>query len=265
MPEFKLTRYRIRTEGAGRGPAQPFSAVLLSDLHNDSYGSANSRLLQAIRSEKPEAVFVTGDMLTATLEPQRDSALALMDQLTKEYPVYYVNGNHESKEKKRTADSADARESYSEAIRGYGVHLLENSCVRTEIRRMPVTIWGLELPLDYYQRFRRLPLDAEQVAEFLGGPDEGRYNILLAHQPLYFDAYARWGADLTLSGHLHGGLVRLPYLGGVVSPQFSLFPRYDRGLYAKYGRKLVVSAGLGGHSVLVRVNNPPELVVLDFT
>ena len=87
MSEFKVTRYRIRVNEELRGPQQPFSAVLLSDLHNASYGEGNSILLQAIRTEKPEAIFVSGDMLISTEQPQMDVALALMDELTKQYPV----------------------------------------------------------------------------------------------------------------------------------------------------------------------------------
>lgn len=264
MSDFRIARYRIKTEGTGFGPQKPFSAVLLSDLHNDSYGDANSRLLQAIRNERPEAVFASGDMLTAGSAPQMDAALALMDQLTKEYPVYYVNGNHEYKVRTWEKENTEPGGGYSDAVRGCGVHLLENTCIRAEIQKMPLSIWGLELPWEYYRRCEVPVLTAEHITELLGDPEKGRYNILLAHHPLYFDAYAAWGADLTLSGHLHGGLVRLPYFGGVFSPQCRLFPRYDRGLYTKRGRKMVVSAGLGGHSVLIRVNNPPELVALDF-
>ena len=87
---------------------------------------------------------------------------------------------------------------------------------------------------------------------------------MLAHHPAYFDAYASWGADLTLSGHLHGGMIRLPFVGGLVSPQMRLFPKYDKGLYTKKGKKLIVSAGLANHTVNIRINNPPELVVIDF-
>ena len=73
------------------------------------------------------------------------------------------------------------------------------------------------------------------------------------------------GADLTLAGHLHGGIVRLPYFGGVITPQLRFFPKYDRGLFKRRGKQMVVSAGLGSHSIPIRINNPPELVVLDFT
>ena len=75
----------------------------------------------------------------------------------------------------------------------------------------------------------------EQVTEALGAPKEGCCNVLLAHNPVYFDTYAAWGADLTLSGHLHGGIVRLPLLGGVISPQMKLFPDYTRSLISSVG------------------------------
>lgn len=247
-----------------RSLQQPFSAILLSDLHNVSYGDGNSVLLQAIRSEKPEAVFVTGDMLVSTNEPQMDVALALMDELTKQYPVYYVEGNHEYKVRHYAEVYGGDGEHFFEAIQSFGVHLLKNSCERIDIHRMPVTVWGLELPWQCYRRFRKYELTAAQITELLGEPDKERYNILLVHHPIYFEAYAAWGADLTLAGHLHGGIVRLPYFGGVITPQFRLFPKYDRGIFKRGGKQMVVSAGLGSHSIPLRINNPPELVVLDY-
>ncbi len=265
MSDFKLTRYRIKVNDGLRGPQQPFSAILLSDLHNALYGEGNSVLLQAIRNERPEAVFVAGDMLVATQEPQMDAALALMGELTKQYPVYYVEGNHEYKVRKYAEVYGGDGDRFFEAIQSFGVHLLKNSCERIDLQKMPITVWGLELPWQCYRRFRKNELTAGQITELLGARDEGRYNILLAHNPVYFEAYAAWGAELTLAGHLHGGVIRLPYFGGVVTPQFRLFPKYDRGIFKRRGKLLVVSAGLGSHSIPIRINNPPELVVLDIS
>ena len=126
------------------------------------------------------------------------------------------------------------------------------------------SIWGLELDQSYFRRGRTAQLTSSVIEGLLGKPDEQCYNILLAHHPSYFPAYAVWGADLSLSGHLHGGMIRLPFLGGVVSPQVRLFPKYDKGMYMLDGKKLIVSAGLGNHTVNLRINNPPELVVIDF-
>ncbi|MDY3250628.1 MAG: metallophosphoesterase [Candidatus Choladocola sp.] len=264
MPEFKVTRYKMRIGNEHRRPEQPFSVVFLSDLHNMSYAEGNSLLLQEIRNENPAFICVAGDMLIGGKEPQMDAALALMDELTKQYPVYYANGNHESRMKERPELYGDCYERYSNMIKSFGVHLLENSHAKTEIQRMPVTIWGLELPSEYFSRGRKRELTAEEMEQFLGRPEDDSFHLLLAHNPCYFDAYASWGADLTLSGHLHGGIVRLPFLGGVISPQVRLFPKYDRGMYTESDRKMIVSAGLGNHTINVRINNPPELIVIDF-
>lgn len=265
MPQFKVTHYRVRTGEGRRGPERPFSAVLLCDLHNMSYGENNSELLAQIRNENPAVVFVAGDLLTSTREPQMDAALSLLDELTKKYPVYYANGNHEHRLKLDPDYYADAYERYSTMIKSFGVHLLENTCSRLTVERLDMTVWGLELPKSYFRRGGSREPGVAEIETLLGPkPDDGSFHVLLAHHPGYFSSYAGWGADLTLSGHLHGGIVRLPFFGGVISPQMRLFPRYDRGLYTLDGRRLVVSAGLGSHTVNLRINNPPELVVIDF-
>ena len=86
--------------------------------------------------------------------------------------------------------------------------------------------------------------------------------ILLAHSPLYFDAYAKWGADLTLSGHFHGGTIRLPGLGGVMTPQYQFFLPWCAGIFEKQGHYMAVSRGLGTHSINIRLNNRPQLLVI---
>ena len=95
-----------------------------------------------------------------------------------------------------------------------------------------------------------------------GIPDPEVFHILLAHNPVYFDTYAAWGADLTLSGHLHGGIIRIPGIGGLITPQAQLFPKYDRGLISVNGKYMVVSAGLGEHTVPIRIFNPPQLILI---
>jgi predicted MPP superfamily phosphohydrolase len=83
---------------------------------------------------------------------------------------------------------------------------------------------------------------------------------LLAHNPKYFKSYAAWGADLTLSGHIHGGIVQIPFLGGAVSPQVEFFPKYDAGLFHENDKAMILSRGLGTHTINVRINNTAELV-----
>jgi predicted MPP superfamily phosphohydrolase len=128
-----------------------------------------------------------------------------------------------------------------------------------------IRLTGLDLPPAYYKKRRITPLDAMTIEELAGAAERPYFNVLLAHSPEYFEAYARWGADLTLSGHFHGGIIRLPFIGGVISPYLRLFPKYDKGLYHSYNNEscMVLTAGLGTHTV-PRVNNPPELVLITF-
>lgn len=264
MADFKVTRYRIRADHTGNRPVSPFSVVFLSDLHDMSYGRGNERLLQEIRNQDPEAVFVGGDMIVGTQQPHMHAALSLMDELTKRYPVYCANGNHEHRMYEQPEKYGEAYTAYSEKIRSFGVHLLENEHEKFQIRKMRFTVWGFELSQKYYGRRGKASLRPEQITEKLGRPGDDSFHILLAHHPAYFGAYAAWGADLVLAGHYHGGIVRLPLAGGLISPQLQLLPQYSRGMFVEKGSRMIVSAGLGSHTIKLRVNNPPELVVIDF-
>ena len=138
-----------------------------------------------------------------------------------------------------------------------------NNCRRElHFEGMTVSLSGLEPDYEFYKSFGPR-LDAGIIREKLGDPGTG-YNILLAHHPKYFPAYARWGADLTLSGHLHGGIVRLPGIGGIIGPGPDLLPVYDRGRFREGAASMIVSAGLGTHTIKLRLFNPAELVILDF-
>ncbi|MFR2663848.1 MAG: metallophosphoesterase, partial [[Clostridium] scindens] len=124
-----------------------------------------------------------------------------------------------------------------------------------------ICITGLEIGLDGYRKFGRRPMEEEEIESRVGTADSS-YQILLAHNPAYVAAYRKWGADLILSGHLHGGIVRIPGIGGVIAPDFTLFPKYSGDIYREEDATVVVSKGLGAHSVPIRLLNPAEMVVL---
>lgn len=263
MSEIKTSHYKIRSPLSR--PWQPFSLVLLADLHNASFGPRNERLLQEIRAADPRAVLAAGDMVVAKGKRfQADAAVELLGELTRRYPVFYANGNHEDRLELKKETFGDAYQNYMEEIQSLGVRLLMNTSQQLEINRMKLAIYGYRPDWKYYRHGCREEMTERELTEALGEPDPDVFTILLAHHPSYFKAYARWGADLTLSGHLHGGMVRLPLLGGVVSPGWTLFPKYDHGLYTMGSKKMIVSAGLASHTIKLRLNNPPELVVIDF-
>lgn len=261
MKDFKIVRYQV---SAGKyGFVQRIRIVLLSDLHNQRYGRKNEVLIRAIDRLKPDLVAAAGDMFTPQKERTEFAALHLMEALAEKYPVFYGNGNHEYIMKLDTDFFGVRYERYARGLRKAGVSLLENDYQDLTIKGVPLRIYGLQLPWRFYKRFSYEKLTVEELQKSLGWGTKKRYQILIAHNPMCFPAYEAWGADLTLSGHLHGGFIRLPLVGGILSPQCVPFPKYDRGLFEKDGRCMVVSAGLGTHSHIPRVGNPAELVVVD--
>lgn len=264
LSTFRVRRYREEIPGMERG--SKIRMVFLSDLHGKEYGRENRRLLEQVEREEPDCILVGGDMLTRT-QPETDrTAAALMRRLAAVAPVYAANGNHEQKMKENRRQYQDRYERYRDALMGAGVHLLENETCLFQKGSFQAALTGLEIPLSCYSHFGREKLQTEEIKRRIGEPEGEEYHILLAHNPACMDAYWDWGADLVLSGHLHGGVVRLPLAGGVITPQMQLFPRYSGNMYKRRdGRSCVVSRGLGTHTVNVRLYNMAELVSLSFT
>ena len=123
MSDIKVARYKIRLTREKHTSSAPFTLVFLSDLHNAGYGEGNQNLLAAVRNQSPAAVLVGGDMVTANEKVETSRALSLLDGLTKQYPVYYANGNHECRLKHQPEKYGNAYEKYSSAIKSLGVHL----------------------------------------------------------------------------------------------------------------------------------------------
>ncbi|MBQ8815774.1 MAG: metallophosphoesterase [Lachnospiraceae bacterium] len=257
---FHKVYYRLSSDKISK----PVKFVLLTDLHDKTYGPGNARLLQAICEEQPDGILIAGDMLTArTLEEggYTEVSLALISKLTEQYPVYYGLGNHEAKMSWSRKSFGQQFEQYMKALKDTGAVVLRNQFC--ELQEMPVRIYGLDMERMYYKRLEQNPMQEDYLLQKLGQADKEYYNILLAHNPTYFDQYALWKPDLVLSGHVHGGLVKLPLLGGVISPALKLFPKYDGGKFTKNGATMILSRGLGFHSVGFRMWNPCELVVLE--
>ena len=123
--------------------------------------------------------------------------------------------------------------------------------------------WGLELPIEYYHKPRSPKLKKEVMEEMIGKPEDKGMQILLAHNPKYGKTYFEWGADLILSGHYHGGVVRLSEHYGLSSPQYLFLPPFCCGDFHKGDQHMIVSAGLGEHTIPLRIHNPRELLVID--
>lgn len=235
--------------------------VLLADLHNKSYGEENEKLLSAIADAEPDIILSAGDLMTSVPEKSMEAAEHLVEQLAARYPVYYGNGNHEYRIYHEEEKYGGMGKEYRSVLERCNVRLLENETAQLPL--YGVRIAGLDLSREHYKKFKESELPPSEINALLGACNGDGFTVLIAHNPAFFESYAAWGADLTLSGHVHGGVMRLPFLGGVLSTSFRLFPKYDGGLF-KMGRKtMVVSRGLGSHTIPIRVFNPAELVIID--
>lgn len=250
---FVVRNYEITTDK----DINSFRIVMLSDLHSSSFGKNNSRLSKAVIEQKPDAVVIAGDMYTAVKNENTDCALALLKAFEGKFPVYYANGNHELKARERVDEFGSLYESFKNKI---NVFYLENECITDKSGSL---FYGLDLPFDYYKKFKNIAPGKDGIDNLLGTCDLSRFNILIAHNPEYFEDYSEWGADLVLSGHYHGGLMRLPFLKGVISPRYKLFPHYSYGTYTAKESTMILGCGLGTHTLPIRIFNPGEISVID--
>jgi len=238
----------------------PRTLVFLSDLHDKEFGNGNSRLLEAIRREQPDAVLIGGDTMIAKKgKADLGATKRLLSGLSGLCPIFYGNGNHEQRLQREVKDFGGLYQRFRELLDRYGVVYLQN---RTEEFGGDICISGLDVEKPYYRDFFPEKMQADYLFGRLGAADPERYQILLAHSPLFHQAYGEWGADLSLAGHFHGGTIRLPVLGGVMTPQYQFFLPCCAGTFERDGRHMIVSRGLGTHSINIRFCNLPQVVVI---
>lgn len=256
MNRFVVRKYRVESEKI----KAPYTIVFLSDLHDKSYGKQNAKLIREIDEIDPDMILCGGDMIVATPGKENKNAVALVNALAQNYPVFYAFGNHEFRAQLYPEKYGTMYQDYLSAVRGSGVRFLRNSSAMYEDGFLYVS--GLEIEREYYKRFKTYPMSEGYVEGKIGPVQNDKFHIVLAHNPEYFERYADYGADLILSGHVHGGVVRLPIVGGCASPAIRLFPKYSDGLYVKNEKKMIVSCGLGSHTIPMRIFNPGELTVI---
>jgi uncharacterized protein len=258
---LEVTHYDIKSK---RIPEEfdGVKLVVLADLHNNSYGNNNEILLSKIKDEKPDYIIMAGDMVVNNKPNQTKTPLSLISELSKNYPIYYGIGNHEQSLMPGGRKASPHYETYQNELKKLGVNLLINQQETIVKGNESIRITGLMIGAEYFKKLKQPKLETKYLQKLVGIPANQCYNILIAHNPVYFKQYTEWGSDLTFSGHIHGGIVRLPGLGGVISPQYKFFPKYDAGRFDKEGKTLLVSRGLGMHTIKLRMFNRPELMVV---
>ena len=231
-----------------------FRIVQVSDLHNGEFGRENGRLLELIRAAQPDIIAITGDLIDSR-HTDIPVALAFAERAVEIAPCYYVTGNHESR---MEAEYAQLKA----GLLALGVAVLENE--KVELDRSGETIQLLGVLDPAFETHYRTT-EAATMEKNLASLSQEGYQILLSHRPEFMDLYTQYDIDLVLSGHAHGGQVRLPYIGGLFAPSQGIFPKYDAGLFEEDGTQMLVSRGIGSSIIPLRFNNRPEVVLITLT
>ena len=224
--------------------------AVLGDLHSAFFGEENERLLEAVRAGEPEYIFLVGDLLDAFRDIPEDYAARTAAGLTGIAPTYYVTGNHEW----AIGDVPELKNT----LESQGVTVLSNQFLTLERGGDTVVLAGIDDPNGYADQKSPETVAAEVYAEY-----GDLFWILLAHRNDHFpEQYSLLGADLVISGHGHGGLIRLPFTDGLISTDRTFFPTYTAGLYEKNGSALFVTRGLGNSGPTFRLFNRPEVALV---
>ncbi len=253
--DLEIYKYNVKSEDI---PSEfdNFRIVQISDLHNAEFGENNEKLLLMLKQADADIIAITGDMIDSR-NTDIDVAISFAQKAVNIAPVYYVNGNHESR-------VLGEYEKLKQGLTDAGVTILENSSADITIGDETITLIGINDPT-----FRMELVDdtmeqniAHQLEDMI--PDNDNYKVLLAHRPEYFDVYAG-NVDLVLSGHAHGGQFRIPFIGGLVAPGQGFFPEYYEGSHIKENTEMIVSRGIGNSIIPFRINNKPEIIVAELT
>lgn len=231
-----------------------FTIAHISDLHNAEFGKGNFTLLQKLREEKPDIIVITGDLVDSR-HTDIDIALKFAQNAMDITQVYYVTGNHEARLNEYNKLEAGLKDA--------GVIVLRDEVYRIEKDQEEILLIGLDDPKftlksDWFNE--TLAMVNTKLKNLIA--DSNTFSILLFHRPELFEIYAENNIDLVLSGHTHGGQIRVPFLGALIVPDQGIFPEYDAGLFTSGRTKMIISRGLGNSIIPFRVNNRPELVVV---
>lgn len=258
---IKITEYTINLSGLN-GSAK---VVVISDLHGKEYGKDNSQLLSKISEQRPDAIFVVGDMLD---DRDADNGFSetskLLIELLNIAPVYFSYGNQEKEY------SIDIIDGFMNTITENGVIVLDDTFVDCKIGGQEIRIGGT---MGHAFPFGRTKEEFESSKEYIFLKDMEKTDsptIVLAHMPdtfIFNGAHNYWNnIDLVVSGHTHGGVIQLPFAGGLYSPMQGFFPEYDYGFYMLGEKmKMVITSGLSGYKFIPRFLNSPEICVLNLT
>ena len=250
-----VTHFTVRSSKI----SEPFRIVLVSDLHEHQFGRDNEKLAEKIREQSPDLIVIDGDMINGDSE-NADTAVELVRALKEAAPVYYSFGNHEY------SYMEAGHEDLTEELEAAGAVVLNYQSIDIDVKGNQIRLGGL---YEYgFETGMQSEEENERAIPYLEEyADTDRYLIMCAHRPESFypwDMADQWGIDLVLSGHLHGGQVIIPGVGGLYNSLDGFFPKFDYGQYKLGDSDMVITRGLGSNpKMLPRFNNPPEIAVVE--
>ena len=228
-----------------------YKIVEIADLHNKDW---KDKLISKIEKEKPDIITITGDFIDSE-HTNFEIALEFINKAKDIAPIYYVTGNHEA--------WIDNYEELKKLLIEAGVHVLENENIFLNKNNSKINLVGLQDP-DFIEKTNIKGIQDDIINKKLKPLlDSEYYNIVLCHRPELFETYVSLNVDLALTGHAHGGQIRIPFVGGLIAPNQGFFPKYVEGIYHKNNTDMVVSRGLGNSILPIRINNTPELIVIE--
>ncbi len=219
-----------------------FRIVLIADLHNTRFGKQQERLIKHVIHKKPDLIVFSGDQIDRrryAIEPVLELVAGLKDVA----PMYFITGNHECKSRYGAMTSQ---------------RLIEEGLILLDQRSIPINRENSHI---WLTGIGEKVTSIEEVFQVLKSPTQD-YQILVCHYPHLFDTYVKYGYDLVLAGHAHGGQWRLGRKQGWFAPDQGLLPSYTKGKFIKEKTTMIVSAGLGNSLFPLRINNFPNLVTL---
>ncbi len=230
-----------------------FKVVQLSDVHSKMYADNHEYLVDKVRKSNPDIIVLTGDYFDYAQEVDYiTNSVGLAKKLVSIAPTYYVTGNHEK--------YSNNAEELSLLLTKTGVVDLDNKYIELEKAGSTIELHGVKDPAFNSSMSSDFNYVDAQINELLSRSSEDNFKLLLSHRPELFSLYSDY--NLTLTGHAHGGQVRLPFIGGLVAPNQGFFPKYDSGVYGAKGAIMIVSRGIANSIIPQRIFNRPEIVVI---
>ncbi len=229
-----------------------FRIVQLSDIHNKDFGG---RLSEKVKTLHPDIIVITGDLIDSR---RTDIAVSekLIEELRPVAPIYYITGNHESR--------IESYLSLREMLEKHGVEVLDGKTVQIERDNEHISLTGIDDTTFFGSSVlgEKEILFTQKLKE-LAKNSGNSFSVLLSHRPELIEIYAECGFDLAFTGHAHGGQIRLPFVGGILTPNQGFFPEYDAGEFKKDNLTMLVSRGLGNSVFPFRIGNRPDIVLCE--